>query len=174
MSPKAVSVIEIPGAAGSEFDPGIFDPGSGRVFIAHTARSSVEVIDPAAGRHIATLPDFHRAAGAVADDGEILVTNRGSASLAWLNGRTLKTKAVMKTGPRANGAAPHAESTGQTALVRNGRGRRAAVSVYSRAIDDPRGRASRLELARPMETPIGWRPWSRYRPRPRPSLRRLR
>jgi DNA-binding beta-propeller fold protein YncE len=101
---KAVGVIEIPGAAGSEFDHGIFDPGSGRVFIAHTARSTIEVIDPVAGRHIATLPDFPGAAGAVADDAEILVTNRGSASIAWLDGRTLKTKAVMKTGPRPNGA----------------------------------------------------------------------
>ena len=105
MSLKAVGVIEIPGATGSEFDHGIFDPGSGRVFVAHTARSTIEVIDPAAGRHIATLPDFPGAAGAVADDGEILVTNRGSASLAWLDGSTLKTKAVMKTGPRPNGAA---------------------------------------------------------------------
>jgi hypothetical protein len=104
MSLKSVGVIEIPGAVGSEFDHGIFDPGSGRVFVAHTARSTIEVIDPAAGRHIATLPDFPGAAGAVADDGEILVTNRGSASIAWLDGRTLKTKAVMKTGPRPNGA----------------------------------------------------------------------
>ena len=105
MSLKPVGAIEIPCAHGSAFDHGIFDPGSGRVFIAHTARSTIEVIDPAAGRHIATLPDFPGAAGAVADDGEILVTNRGSASLAWLDGRTLKTKAVMKTGPRPNGAA---------------------------------------------------------------------
>jgi DNA-binding beta-propeller fold protein YncE len=100
-----VGVIEIPGATGSAFDHGTFDPGSGRVFIAHTARSMIEVIDPAAGRHIATLPDFPGAAGAVADDGEILVTNRGSASLAWLDARTLKTRAVLKTGPRPNGAA---------------------------------------------------------------------
>jgi len=101
---NAVGVIQIPGGAGSEFDHGIFDPGSGRVFIAHTLRSTIELIDPVAGRHIATLPDFPGAAGAVADDGEILVTNRGSASIAWLDGRTLKTRAVMKTGPRPNGA----------------------------------------------------------------------
>ena len=105
MSLTALGVIEIPGASGSEFDHGIFDPGSGRVFIAHTARSAIEVIDPVAGRHVATLPDFPGAAGAVADDGEILVTNRGAASIAWLDGRTLKTRAVMKTGPRPNGAA---------------------------------------------------------------------
>src|SRR5215510_4462793 len=101
---KSLGVIEIPGAAGSAFDHAAFDPKTRRVFIAHTARSTLEVIDHDAGKHIATLPGFPGAAGAVADDGEILVTNRGSASLAWLDGRTLKTRAVMKTGPRPNGA----------------------------------------------------------------------
>ena len=75
------------------------------MFIAHTARSTLEVIDHDAGKHIATLPGFPGAAGAVADDGEILVTNRGSASLAWLDATTFETKARLKTGPRPNGAA---------------------------------------------------------------------
>jgi hypothetical protein len=96
-------VIEIPNAPGSAFDHGIFDPKSGRVFIAHTARSTVEVIE--AGRHLTTLPGFPGCAGAVADDGEILVTNRGSASLAWLDAETFATKAVYETGARPNGAA---------------------------------------------------------------------
>src|SRR5690349_15071664 len=104
MSLKALGTIEIPGAAGSEFDHGIFDPKSRRVFIAHTAKSTVEVIDPDAGRHIATLPEFPGVAGAVADDGEILVTNRGSASIAWLDAATLKTRAVFAAGARPNGA----------------------------------------------------------------------
>jgi YVTN family beta-propeller protein len=105
MSLKAVRVIEIPDATGSAFDHGVFDTKSRRVFIAHTARSTIEVIDHDAGRHIATLPGFPGAAGAVADDGEILVTNRGSASLAWLDASTLQTKAVIETGARPNGAA---------------------------------------------------------------------
>src|SRR5262245_66082444 len=69
MSLKALGVIEIPAAAGSEFDHGIFDSRTRRVFIAHTKRSTGEVIDPDAGRHIATLPGFPGVAGAVADDG---------------------------------------------------------------------------------------------------------
>jgi DNA-binding beta-propeller fold protein YncE len=105
MSLKTVGVIEIPGATGSAFDHGVFDAKSRRVFIAHTARSTIEVIDHDAGRHIATLPGFPGAAGAVADDGEVLVTNRGSASLAWLDASTLQTKAVLETGARPNGAA---------------------------------------------------------------------
>ena len=46
MSLKVLGTIEIPGATGSEFDHGIFDPKTRRVFIAHTRRSTVEVIDP--------------------------------------------------------------------------------------------------------------------------------
>jgi hypothetical protein len=105
MSLKALGVIEIPGAAGSEFDHGIYDPKTRRVFIAHTKRSTMEVLDPDAGRHVATLLGFPGVAGAVADDGEILATNRGSASIAWLDAATLKTRSVFATGPRPNGAA---------------------------------------------------------------------
>jgi DNA-binding beta-propeller fold protein YncE len=104
MSLRTIGVIEIPGAVGSAFDHGIFDPKSRRVFIAHTRQSTIEVIDPDAGRHFATLPGFAGAAGAVADDGEVLVTNRGSASIAWLDADTLKIKSVLKTGARPNGA----------------------------------------------------------------------
>jgi len=102
---KSLGVITIPGAADSAFDHAAFDPKTRRVFIAHTARNTVEVIDHDAGKHETTLPGFPGVAGAVADDGEILVTNRGSASLAWLDGTTLETKAVLKTGARRNGAA---------------------------------------------------------------------
>ena len=105
MSLRTIGVIDIPGAAGSAFDHGIFDTKSRRVFIAHTARSAIEVIDSDSGRHVTMLPGFPGAAGAVADDGEILVTNRASASIAWLDAGTLKTKSVLKTGGRPNGAA---------------------------------------------------------------------
>jgi hypothetical protein len=105
MALNPVGTITIPEATGSEFDHAAFDARSRRVFIAHTARDCVEVVDPDAGKHIATLPGFPGVAGAVADDGEILVTNRGSASVAWLDAATYDTKAVFKTGPRPNGAA---------------------------------------------------------------------
>jgi DNA-binding beta-propeller fold protein YncE len=101
----STGVIEIPAAAGSSFDHGAFDAKSRRVFVAHTGRDSVEVIDHDARRHIATLPGFPEAAGVVADDGHILVTNRGAASLAWVDAHSLETRAVFKTGPRPNGVA---------------------------------------------------------------------
>jgi streptogramin lyase len=73
--------------------------------VAHTGRDRLEVIDHDAGRHIATLDGFTEAAGVVADDGTVLVTNRGAASIAWVDALTLKTRAVFPTAPRPNGAA---------------------------------------------------------------------
>jgi len=101
---KTVGTIAIPNAAGSEFDHAAFDPTSRRVFIAHTARDCIEVIDHDAGHHLATLPGFPGVAGAVADNGQILATNRGSASVVWLDAGTLETRAVFETGGRPNGA----------------------------------------------------------------------
>jgi len=102
---KKLGVIEIPNGLDSEFDHAAFDPRTRRVFIAHTARDCIEVIDHDAQRHVATLPGFPGVAGAVADDGEILATNRGSASVAWFDGSSYESKAVFKCGPRPNGAA---------------------------------------------------------------------
>ena len=102
---KSLGVIEIPGGKDSEFDHAAFDPKTRRVFIAHTARDCLEVIDHDARKHIATLPGFAGVAGAVADDGEVLTTNRGAASATWLDGATFETKAIFETGPRPNGAA---------------------------------------------------------------------
>src|SRR5258708_2895654 len=90
---------------GSSFDQGAFDPEPRRVFIAHTARDNLEVVDADTNQHVATLRGFPGAAGVVADKGNVLVTNRGSASLAWVDARTLETRAVLDTGPRPNGVA---------------------------------------------------------------------
>jgi hypothetical protein len=105
MSLTNVGTIEIPDSAGSSFDHGAFDAKTRRVFLAHTGRDCVEVFDHDARKHIATLPGFPEAAGVVADDGMVLVTNRGAASLAWVDALSLKTRAVFKTGPRPNGVA---------------------------------------------------------------------
>ena len=102
---RNLGVIEIPNGADSDFDHAAFDPRTRRVFIAHTARNCIEVIDHDTQKHIATLPCFPGVAGAVADDGEILTTNRGGATITWLDAATYKIKAVYPSGPRPNGAA---------------------------------------------------------------------
>jgi DNA-binding beta-propeller fold protein YncE len=109
MSLSFKAVIEIPDA-GTLFDHGAFDPKTRRVFVAHTARNRVEVIDHDSGRYMATLDGFPEAAGVVADDGQVLVTNRGAAGLAWIDAHTLETRAVLNTCPRPNGVAIVARS----------------------------------------------------------------
>jgi hypothetical protein len=105
MSLMAAGIIEIPDSLGTSFDHGAFEPETRRVFIAHTARDSLEVVDADSNQHVATLRGFPGAAGVVADKGNVLVTNRGSASVAWVDARTLKTRTVLNTGPRPNGVA---------------------------------------------------------------------
>ena len=147
MSLKTIGTIAIPGAAGSEFDHAAFDAKSRRVFIAHTARDCIEVIDHDAGRHLATLPGFPGAAGAVADDGQILVTNRGSASIALLDAGTLETRATYKTGGRPNGAVIVARSRSRNRRLHRRRRRNADVAAFRIArsptcIDRPAGTAA--------------------------------
>jgi len=105
MSLIAAGTIEIPNSRGSAFDHGAFEAETRRVFIAHTARDSLEVVDADTSQHLATLRGFPEAAGVVAGEGRVLVTNRGSASLAWVDARTLETRTVLNTGPRPNGVA---------------------------------------------------------------------
>jgi DNA-binding beta-propeller fold protein YncE len=105
MALKLASTIEIPNAAGSPFDHGAFDPKTRRVFIAQTGRDRLEVVDHDGGTHIVSLPGFPEAAGVVAADGIVLVTNRGAASLAVVDALSLNTTAVLETGPRPNGVA---------------------------------------------------------------------
>lgn len=105
MSLVAAGTIELPDSPGTSFDHGALEPETRRVFIAHTARDCLEVVDADTNRHFATLPGFPEAAGVVAGKGCVLVTNRGSASLAWVDARTLETRTVQKTGPRPNGVA---------------------------------------------------------------------
>jgi hypothetical protein len=105
MSLTAAGTIEIPDSTGTAFDHGAFEPETRRVFIAHPARNCLEVVDADTNRHVATLRGFPGAAGVVADKGSVLVTNRGGASVAWVDARTQETRKVLNTGPRPNGVA---------------------------------------------------------------------
>jgi hypothetical protein len=92
MSLTTVGMIAIPNGRGSAFDHAAFDVKTRRVFIAHTARDCIEVIDHDAGKHLATLAGFPGAAGAVIDAGQVIVTNRGAASVSWDDSDALETR----------------------------------------------------------------------------------
>ena len=63
---------------------------SWRTPAATVSRSSITT----PGSIIATLPGFPEAAGVVADDGIVLVTNRGAASLAWVDAADVSKRAA--------------------------------------------------------------------------------
>jgi DNA-binding beta-propeller fold protein YncE len=105
MALTARGIIDVPDSHGTSFDHGAFDPKTRRVFVAHTGRDRLEVIDHDTSRHVATLEGFPEAAGVAAHDGKVLVTNRGSAGLAWIDAATLQTRFVAATAPRPNGVA---------------------------------------------------------------------
>src|SRR5258708_39906662 len=102
MSLIAAGTIEIPNSLGSAFDHGAFESETRRVFIAHTARDCLEVVDVDASLHVATLCGFPEAAGVGAGGGCGLGTNRGSASLAWIDARPLETRLVLASAPPPN------------------------------------------------------------------------
>jgi DNA-binding beta-propeller fold protein YncE len=102
---EMTEIIAIPHSSDSAFDHGAFEPNTRRVFVAHTARNCIEVIDHDSRRHLATLDSFPAPAGVVADGGQVLITNRGSAELAWVDARTLKTLKIFDTGTKPNGVA---------------------------------------------------------------------
>ncbi|HMA71970.1 MAG TPA: hypothetical protein VKP67_10850 [Xanthobacteraceae bacterium] len=102
---KSIGTIAIPDAAGGSFDHGAFDAKTRLIFVAHTARDCVEVIDHDNRQHVRALSGFPGAAGVVVDDGQVLVTNRRSATLAWLDAHTLATRGIFQTAPRPNGVA---------------------------------------------------------------------
>src|SRR5215208_5133092 len=98
---KPKCVIEIPDSADTLFDHVALEPETRRVFVAHTARDRLEVIDHDNGCHLATLEGFPEAAGVVADAGHVLVTNRGAASLAWLDGQSQENAGRTRHWPAA-------------------------------------------------------------------------
>ena len=142
MSLKSVGTIEVSDGAATLFDHGAFDAVTRRVFIAHTAQNRLEVIDHDGRCHLATLLGFPGAAGVVADHGQVLVTNRGAAELAWVDARTLEIRSVFKTAPRPNGVAIAAKA--QRAVVACiGNGVRGPELL---SIDLPTGKLSAIDL----------------------------
>src|SRR5215216_2268554 len=97
--------IPIPGPRPTDFEHGAWHAGSDRVFLAHTAAGTVEVLDARARRHERTLPGHVEAAGVVVAADLVAVTNRGAASVSLIDAVTLAERATFPTGPRPNGVA---------------------------------------------------------------------
>ncbi len=91
----------------TDFDHGDVDRASGRVFIAHTAAGAVEVIDPAGGVHIATIPGCPEASGVlcVQDERRVFAAARGAGKVLIIDAASLETHGDVAVGSRPNGLA---------------------------------------------------------------------
>jgi DNA-binding beta-propeller fold protein YncE len=98
---------EIPPSEATDFDHGDVDLTTGHVFIAHTALGTVEVIDPAQERHIATLPECPEASGVLCAQHERLVfaAARGAGALLVIDAATHTILHRIAVGARPNGLA---------------------------------------------------------------------
>lgn len=100
--------IDLPArTAAGGFDHGDVHRATGRVFIAHTANGTVEVVDPDAARHLATIPDCPEASGVLCAQEEELVfaAARASGRVLVIDPGTFKVTTILQAGSRPNGLA---------------------------------------------------------------------
>ena len=93
------------GAGG--FDHAAVHARTGQIFVAHTANDAVDVIDPAAGGHIFSIPDLRGAAGVlVSDESQLVITsNRGENTFGIFTPSRDPDVAKVPVGLRPNGLA---------------------------------------------------------------------
>ena len=84
----------------------VHDP-TGRVYVAHTANDTVDVIDIAAQKHVGSIEDLRAVAGALVAPGlDLVVTsNRGENTVAWFGPDDRGAVDRIGVGVRPNGLA---------------------------------------------------------------------
>ncbi|MFL5759758.1 MAG: YncE family protein [Thermomicrobiales bacterium] len=99
--------VDLPAHAEGGFDHGDVHRATGRVFVAHTANGTVEVIDAAASRHIATLPDCPEASGVLCaqEAGLVFAAARANGRVLVIDPLTRQVTAILDAGQRPNGLA---------------------------------------------------------------------
>jgi DNA-binding beta-propeller fold protein YncE len=99
--------IELPAHSSGGFDHGDVHLPSGRVFLAHTATGTVEVIDGARGAHEATISGCSEASGVLCaqDEGLVFAAARGAGQLMIIEAASGSVMGAVAVGPRPNGLA---------------------------------------------------------------------
>lgn len=105
-------VLPIDSNTPTKFDHAAYDPATGRVFLAHTARDRLVVVDAERGAVVAELENHPEAAGVVAVDGTVAVTNRGDGTLSVVDAASLHEVKRLAVGVRPNGVALTSEGIG--------------------------------------------------------------
>jgi DNA-binding beta-propeller fold protein YncE len=99
--------VDLPGHTAGGFDHGDVDRASGRVFVAHTANGTIEVVDGETLRHLQTLPGCPEASGVLCDQEQRLTfaAARGGAKVLAIDSATLEIRRQIPVGPKPNGLA---------------------------------------------------------------------
>jgi DNA-binding beta-propeller fold protein YncE len=102
-----VGSVDLPAHAAGGFDHGDVHRATGRVFVAHTANGTVEVIDAEAGRPLATIPDCPEASGVLCaqEEGLVFAAARADGRLLVIEAPTLAVRAILRAGSHPNGLA---------------------------------------------------------------------
>ena len=105
MSLKTIATIEIPGSAGQLLRPWRLRSGDPPGFCGAYRPRHRRGHRPRRRQTRRNVGEFSRSGGCCRRRRDDSVTNRGAASLAWLDARSLETRRVFKIGPRPNGVA---------------------------------------------------------------------
>lgn len=99
--------LDLPPHPKGDFDHGDVYLASGQVFIANTAAGSVEVVDGAQLRHLATIPGCPEASGMLVaqQEGLVFAAARGAGKLLVIEPTTNMVLRKVGVGPRPNGLA---------------------------------------------------------------------
>ncbi len=100
-----LGVLPLPPGAG--FDHGCVHLGSGRVFVAHTAAGTIEVLDGPQGRHIASIPGCPDGSGALSLEGTrlVAVASRGRGEVLLVDAVESIPAGQFAVGSKPNGLA---------------------------------------------------------------------
>lgn len=107
MGLAAVGSVDIPPFRPSGFDHGDVHLASGRIFVAHTAADSVEVVDGERGAHLRTIAGCPEASGVLCaqEDGTVFAAARRGGTVLVIDAASLSVVGEVPSGPRPNGLA---------------------------------------------------------------------
>jgi DNA-binding beta-propeller fold protein YncE len=91
----------------SEFDHGDVHHATGRVFVAHTAANTVEVVDGLTDRRLLSIPGCPEGSGVLCaqEEGIVFAAARGAGKVLVIEARSGRTLREVIVGPRPNGLA---------------------------------------------------------------------
>lgn len=95
--------IALPPHSSGGFDHGDVDPATGRVFVAHTANDTVEVIEGM--QHVRTIPGCAEGSGVLSTTNNVFAASRGAGKVLALDSQACEVQYEIDVGPKPNGLA---------------------------------------------------------------------